>query len=71
MLPFYAVFTFALRSRVWRSVYLHVPCIGCTTKEIRDRFKKLALKWHPDKNIDNPDDAQKVCMYGAWLVFGL
>ena len=34
---------------------------GCTTKEIRDRFKKLALKWHPDKNIDNPDEAQKVC----------
>lgn len=33
---------------------------GCTTKEVRDRFKKLALKWHPDKNIDNPDEAQKV-----------
>ncbi|CAI8050706.1 DnaJ protein P58IPK homolog [Geodia barretti] len=32
---------------------------GCSTKEVRDRFKKLALKWHPDKNIDNPDDAQK------------
>lgn len=32
---------------------------GCTTKDVRDRFKKLALKWHPDKNIDNPEDAQK------------
>jgi DnaJ-class molecular chaperone len=36
---------------------------GCSTKEIRDRFKKLALKWHPDKNIDNPDEAQKVAIY--------
>ena len=33
---------------------------GCTEKEIRDRFKKLALKWHPDKNFQNPDEAQKV-----------
>ena len=32
----------------------------CTTKEIRERFKKLALRWHPDKNIDNPEEAQKV-----------
>ena len=33
---------------------------GCTEKEIRERFKKLALKWHPDKNFHNPDEAQKV-----------
>ena len=37
--------------------------VGCSTKEVRDRFKKLALKWHPDKNIDNPDEAQKVANY--------
>ena len=39
--------------------------VGCSTKEVRDRFKKLALKWHPDKNIDNPDEAQKVANYTA------
>ena len=43
----------------WRCTW-SVLCVGCTTKEIRDRFKKLALKWHPDKNIDSPDEAQKV-----------
>ena len=36
---------------------------GCTEKEIRERFKKLALKWHPDKNFHNPDEAQKVMVY--------
>ena len=36
---------------------------GCSEKEIRDRFKKLALKWHPDKNFHNPDEAQKVINY--------
>ena len=33
---------------------------GSSEKEIRDRYKKLALRWHPDKNFKNPDDAQKV-----------
>jgi hypothetical protein len=58
-----------------------VPChyllhVGCTEKEIKDRFKKLALKWHPDKNFHNPDEAQKVSVlinilivvsYRVWL----
>ncbi|KAK2178973.1 hypothetical protein NP493_521g01093 [Ridgeia piscesae] len=28
---------------------------GATTREIRRAFKKLALKKHPDKNMDDPD----------------
>ena len=39
---------------------MYVHYTGCTSKDIRDRFKKLALKWHPDKNLDNPEDAQRV-----------
>ena len=39
------------------SLYTHA---GSTEREIRDRFKKLALKWHPDKNLHDPDEAQKV-----------
>ena len=30
-----------------------------TTSEIRRAYRRLALKWHPDKNPDNQDDATK------------
>ena len=43
-----------------KSVSTTCTYVGCTEKEIKDRFKKLALKWHPDKNFHNPDEAQKV-----------
>ena len=33
---------------------------GATDKEIKDRFKQLALKWHPDKNPDDPKAAEEV-----------
>jgi DnaJ homolog subfamily A member 5 len=27
--------------------------------EIKISYRKLALRWHPDKNIDNPDAAKQ------------
>lgn len=36
---------------------LHVPRTA-STKDIRRAFKKLSLKYHPDKNKDNPEKAK-------------
>ena len=30
-----------------------------TLKEIKEAYKKLSKKWHPDKNIDNKEEATK------------
>lgn len=32
---------------------------NATQEEIKKAYRKLALRWHPDKNLDNPEEAKK------------
>lgn len=37
---------------------LDVP-LDASEDDLKKSYRKLALKWHPDKNIDNPEQAKK------------
>ncbi|VDP12595.1 unnamed protein product [Heligmosomoides polygyrus] len=32
---------------------------GCTEKEIQKAYRQQCLRWHPDKNLDNKEEAEK------------
>jgi len=38
---------------------LGIP-VNATAEQVRKAFRKLALKWHPDKHPDNPREAEKM-----------
>ena len=57
-----------LRARVGRHNVLHVPNIDrkATGEQIRDAYRKLALRWHPDLNPDPRAEETFKSLYKAY-----
>lgn len=69
-----SVFLLAMRHVLSKQTYyemLHIQP-DASEAEIKRAHKKMALKWHPDKNLDNKEQAQKkfIEVQQAWEVLG-
>lgn len=60
---FYDEFVKALDPRGEKNAYRVLGLTeDATQEEIKRRYKKLAVKWHPDKNLNNKEEAQQKFM---------
>lgn len=60
---FYEEFVKALDPRGEKNAYRVLGLTeDATQEEIKKRYKKLAVKWHPDRNPDNKEEAQQKFM---------